>query len=220
MIRARRDHRGSTSGFEPRTARAWRARVTRALALSFAAALASSLGACGHSAPTRLFTLTANPGSAVRYDGPPVQLESVIVPPGLDGSRILRRASANEVEARDTEHWSAPLGQLMRQALTEDLAARLPQGAVLYPDAPRPDPTVSIVVDLLRCEDTGSGLAVDASWSIMKPDRSGVAVRGAKRLERAGGGDAQAMAAAMSGALAELADAIAGDLAAQPRATN
>jgi uncharacterized protein len=176
------------------------------------------LAGCGHSAPTRLFTLTADPGKgAARYDGPPVQLESVIMPPGLDGSRIVRRAGANEVEARDTEHWAAPLGQLMRQTLTQDLAARLPEGAVVYPDAPRPEPTVGIVVDLLGCEDTGSGLAVDASWTILKADRSGLASRGERRITRAGAGDADALAEELGAALSELADAIVRDLVAQPR---
>jgi uncharacterized lipoprotein YmbA len=188
---------------------------SKLLAIALAIApLTAPLFGCGHSPPTRLFTLTADAGkSPARYTGPPVQLESVIMPPGLDGARIVRRASATQVEARDTEHWAAPLGQLMRQTLTEDLAARLPPSFVIYPDAPRPDPTVGIVVDVLRCEDTGSGLAIDASWSIFKPDRSGITARGEKRIARTNAGSADAMAEAMSAAIAELADAIAADLA-------
>jgi uncharacterized lipoprotein YmbA len=180
------------------------------------------LAACGHSAPTRLFTLTASPGAgkgAARYDGPPIQLESVVMPPGLDGARIVRRESATVVEARDTEHWSAPLGQLVRQTLTQDLAARLPEG-VLYPDAPRPDATAGIVVDVLDCEDLGSGLVLDASWSVFKPDRSGLAFRGETRITSSSAANADAMAGAMSTALSQLADALASDLAAHPRAGN
>jgi uncharacterized lipoprotein YmbA len=178
--------------------------------------LLAVLAACGHSAPTHLFTLSADATtSAARYDGPPVQLDSVLMPPGLDGARIVRRAGPNELEARDTEQWSAPLGQLVRQTLTEDLAARLPAGAVIYPDAPRPEPTLDIIVDVLRCEETGSGLAVDASWSVLKADRSGLAYRGERRITRAGAGEAHAMAQELSGSLSELADAIVEELVAR-----
>ena len=105
-------------------------------AVAFTAlALCMGLAACGHSDPTRFFTLDALPPTApTAYAGPPLRVRAVHIPPALDRAELARETSPGEVSVDDFAHWAAPLGQTARQVLTEDLAARLPSGEIGPPN--------------------------------------------------------------------------------------
>lgn len=177
-----------------------------------------ALTGCGHSAPTRVFTLAAAaPVSAptASYAGAPFRVDAVRLPMALDRLEVVQQSGAEELTVHDLAHWGAPPGDLARLALTQDLVARLPAGAVIYPDAPKPPGAASLVVDVLVFQRSAQGYVLDASWTLTPtsqgPSQTHAPLRRELRLTDPGapGADAGAEAAALSRLLGQLADAIA-----------
>jgi len=135
-------------------------------------AIGLSLAACGHSNQTRFFTLDAigpsQPVLATSF-GPPIRLRRVTVPPALDRVELVREVAPGEVKVSDFEHWAAPLGQTAVQVLAQDLAARLPAGALVPPAAPSPPGGVDVDVDILAFNVSGAQAVMQASWSEIAP---------------------------------------------------
>jgi len=134
------------------------------------------LGACA-SAPTRLYTLYAIAPAATRstYAGPPLRVDAVHFPPALDRIEIIRDLRLGELRLNDTDHWSAPLGEIARQALSADLVARLPPGKALYPRLPKPDGALGLLVDVLEFHADDRGAQLQASW-VLSPAGHGQTV--------------------------------------------
>ncbi len=186
-----------------------------------------ALSACGHSAPTRFLTLDALPpasAAAAAYAGPSVRIDSVRIPAELDRPELVRELGANRLEVDDFDHWGAPLGQLMRTALTRDLLARLPAGRVVFPDAPGLPATIEVDVDVLALSEAAGRLSMDVSWTTSRLAEHGAAsgpvplshdLRLSTSAPATGAAD---HAAALSALLAQLADAIALQLTAAPPA--
>ncbi len=131
-------------------------------------AVAFGLAACGHSETTRFFTLDAiapaQPIAATAL-GPPIRLRRVTIPPALDRVELTREVAPGEVKVSEFEHWAAPLGQTAVQALAQDLAARLPAGALIPPAAPLPAGGLDVDVDILAFNVSGGQAVMQASWS-------------------------------------------------------
>ncbi len=174
----------------------------------------AALQGCGHSAPTRVFTLAAaGPSNALApsYAGAPFRVDAVRMPAALDRLEVVQQSTAEELKVHDLAHWGAPPGDLARLALTQDLAARLPAGAVIYPDAPKPPGSASLVVDVLAFQRSAQGYVLDASWTLAPSAQGGASVRRELQLTDPGApgvDDAGAEAAALSRLLGRLADAI------------
>lgn len=174
------------------------------------------LTGCGHSDPTRFWTLdpappTQAPGVAAMT---PVRVLTVRVPLAIDRLELTQQISANRVAVRDFDRWSAPLGELMRIALTQDLRARLPADTVLAAAEPRPGTARDLVVDVLDLQPTSDGYLLEASWSLLRAAKGAPITRHDVRLlTPAGAGDAQAQARAISRLVGALADNIGAALA-------
>src|ERR1041384_2623361 len=111
--------------------------------------------ACGHSEPTRFYTLAAKPAaSRAAYNGPPVRLEAVHLPPSVAGRRLLHAKGDNQVSISTLERWTDDLDFLMRQNLAQNLVTRLPEGSLIFPDAPRPVGTLLWSVDVLTLRES------------------------------------------------------------------
>jgi uncharacterized protein len=167
------------------------------------------------SVSTRVFTVEPVVAASVasQYNGPPIRIDAVHIPPALDRIEILREVAPGEFEVSDLDHWVAPLGQVIRQTLTEDLIARLPQGRVIFPNLAKPAGTIGVSVDLLELSATRDGARLQVSWvgtSVESQPRScgGTMVL---RTALAGAGSA-AMASALSTLLSQLADRIVAEL--------
>ena len=166
------------------------------------------LGACSSSSPTRYWTI--EPVSGVMPHTAravaPVQVLSVHVPLAIDRLEIVQHDAANRVTVNDFDRWSAPPGNLIRKTLTQDLAARLPAGSVIFPDLPAPKGTRGIIVDLLDLRLVGGILQADMAWrSPAVPT-----IAGQQRLSApAGTGDVAGQTEALGQIVAQLADAIA-----------
>jgi uncharacterized lipoprotein YmbA len=131
---------------------------------------ALSLAACGHTAPTRFFTLDAvGPTQPIAGASlaAPIRLRRVTIPPALDRVELTREVAPGEVKISDFEHWAAPLGQTAVRVLAQDLAARLPAGGLIPPAAPLPPGGVDIDVDILAFNVVDGQATMQVSWSRM-----------------------------------------------------
>ncbi|MGH6957257.1 MAG: PqiC family protein, partial [Caulobacteraceae bacterium] len=115
----------------------------------------------------------------------------------------------------DQDQWGAPLGQLIRRALAQDLQARLAPGTLILPGAPRPAGARALVVNVIEFQPGTDGrVRLQASWTLMagKP-LAAVLTRDASLVSEGPTTGGQSQAAAMSALLGELSDRIAASLA-------
>jgi len=132
--------------------------------------LINLLAACASSPPVQFFAL----GPVATADHPKlkssriVQITRVHVPPALDRQQIVRQSGPYTFEISDQHRWSAPLDELIRRVLSEDLLQLLPVGNVVLPEEPAPPGAQKVVVDILKFEADPSGTVQFAgSWSLL-----------------------------------------------------
>lgn len=183
---------------------------------SAALLLAIALAACGSSPKTRFYSLVpvAPATQVTRLDarGPPIQVGHVELPSTLDRTALVIEGSDAQVIVSDQDRWAAPLDTLVRQALSDDLRARLGTTAVLAPGDPALSGKVHelLVVFQRFSADSAGRVVLDADWTL----GSGIPPRPAllhhARIEENGGSSQGGpVATAMSRALGRLADQIA-----------
>ncbi len=189
-----------------------RRKATTRLAMAALLGVTVLMAGCGHSPPTHYFALDAVPASAPIASGPlpPVQLSAVHIPAMVDRPEVVTRVAPNRLTVGDNDRWGAPLGQMMRGVLAQDLYTRLPAGSFVFPDAPTPPDARKLVVTVLDLNaDANGALTLQAAWTLMA-GRSGQPVlsRETTLAAHGSGTGAAAQAAALSRAMGELADRI------------
>lgn len=163
------------------------------------------------STATRFWTIEPTPiavGAAITaaVPGAPIRIAAVHLPLSIDRLEVVSHDEVDRVKVMDFDRWSAPPGNLMRRALTQDLVAALPAGSVIYPDAPVPAATRNIVVDVLDLRRTGDRYVMQASWSLASP----AGLPHPMLLDApAGVGDVAAQVSALSLMMAQLAGSVA-----------
>jgi hypothetical protein len=176
-------------------------------------AVALALAACGHSPPSRFFTLDAAPPASPapgRAAVAPVQLDAVHIPAAVDRLEMVTKTGPARVEISGQDRWAAPLGEMMRRTLAQDLASRLPQGGFVFPDAPRPPGTRGLVVTVLQLTATPDGrVDLQANWSLLDSGSSRAGGGDNLSLTASGSGGSEGRAQALSAVLGQLADRIA-----------
>ena len=177
--------------------------------------LALMLGACA-GAQTRFYTLQpTSPPAQTRaaYVGPPMRIDAVHIPASLDRPELVRDEGGDRFTVSDNDHWAAPVGELLRRVLTQDLAAVLPPDKVIFPDAPKLPGSQGLVVDILSITPSSDGVVMQASWTVLPAPRGSVARQRSVTLmvpsARAG---VQGNATELSALAGQLAAAIARDL--------
>jgi uncharacterized lipoprotein YmbA len=168
-----------------------------------------TLAACASSPPTHFFTLDAvapgGPSSEARAPTP-LKIDAVHIPPALDRTSMVRGLTGNQLEISSQDRWAGDLGETIRRVLSEDLASRLPPGAVIAPDAPPPANARGIVVDILFFQPRGAGqVLLDADWTMLEGSQSHPVLSRSEHLEVTAAATAQGEAAAMSKLLGDLA---------------
>ncbi len=175
---------------------------------------------CGTSPPTRFYTLApigpSTGAAVVSLASPPLQVRAVHVPPAWDRIELLREIAPGQVQVREFDQWAAPLGRSARQALTEDLATRLPAGAVLFPQAARGSDAsngTDLTVDILSLRVDGRRASMQVAWASRSlPTAAWRRTLPATLEVPVTSDDGDATAQALSGLLARLADLIVADL--------
>ena len=176
-------------------------------------AVAATLCAC-HSAPTRIYSLDAAvPATRIdTYQAPALRVDTLNVPASWDRIEILSLSGSGKLEISDFDHWSAPLAQIARQTLSDDLDQRLPSGSVIYPRLPKPSGALGVNVDILEFNIIASQASMRASWIIVPSGDAQGATRSAAELRSSmNSEDPAAVAHAWSDLIGQLADRIAAD---------
>ena len=176
-------------------------------------AVAVALGGC-RSASTRIYTLgAAAPATHIdTYHAPALRVDTLNVPASWDRIEILTSSSAGTLQISDFDHWAAPLAQMARQALSDDLDQRLPSGSVIYPRLPKPSGALGVNVDILEFNIVASQASMQASWIIVPSGNAQGAKRSAAELRSSmSSEDPAAVAHAWSDLIGQLADRIAAD---------
>jgi|SRR5579872_2869551 len=189
----------------------------RVSAWTVACCMAILIAGCASSPPVHYYTLSGTgAGSRLNAAGPvAVRLDKVAVPAELDRPQLVRRVSATQLQVLDSERWAAPLEDMIRRVLSDNLAARLPANLVADPN----EPASSVPRQLLSLDvrdfyaDSTCAVTLRAAWTVKRTD--GQFVQGTEEIQVAGSGCAGAgtMPAAMSQALGELSDRLAARLA-------
>ena len=190
------------------------ATACRSLARTLGAALLAvpmSFAGCGQSPPTHYLTLDATGAGMPLSTRPmaPVQLSAVHIPAVLDRPEVVTQTGPNRLKIDDTARWGAPLAQMMRSTLAQNLEKRLPARAFVFPDAPAPAGTRTLVVTVLDCETNASAtLTLQASWALL----SGQPVQTSLTQQATLNAEVTGQDAALSRVLGELSDRIAASI--------
>ena len=159
-------------------------RAQHSTLIGMAAGLLTLLLISCHSAPTRIYTLYAVvPVAPIsRYAGPAIRVDAVHVPPALDRIEVVSDIAPGELKVSDLDHWSAPLAQVAKQALSADMGARLPSGRVIFPNLAKPEGTLGVSGDILDFRSDTSGADLEASWIITPTNPDAAPRRGTGRF--------------------------------------
>ena len=175
-------------------------------------ALLSGCSFFSRSKPPQYFSLDVVPGTAVAARATRVGIGTVELPPGFDRREIVVRQANQQLEVRESQLWSATLGQLVMHTLAFDVASRLPQGMMVLPGEARPPAirTIDVAFENLAAG-PGNSVTLDAHWVLHDPGRADVShlEHIAIDVPSTGGAD---VASGMSRALAALADRISAQL--------
>lgn len=171
------------------------------------------LGGCGlfSRVPNQFYALDPVPAEGARAAaaGAPIGLDTIELPPGIDRRGIVLRGADHKLEVRGRHQWASPLEEMVIHTLAFDLANRLPEGMMVLPGQPKPSEARSLSVTF---EDLAPGpdrvFVLDARWTLTVPGTPEAThhERITVPLEST---ESAAIVAAMSRALATLADRIA-----------
>ena len=100
------------------------------------AAASILLGACVSSKPTRFYTLSDTSAETVTPAGVgQVTIGGVSIPGEIDRPELVRKVGPNQLSIAGSDRWAAPLDEIIRRVLIEDIARRAP-GAVAEQQRP------------------------------------------------------------------------------------
>lgn len=172
--------------------------------------------ACASPNPT-LYTLAVIPGA--EHAGAPhvIELRAIAVAHYLERSQIVRSSEDFRLDVLGNEWWGEPLDAMIGRVLSEELTQRLP-GTTVYGEngaiTSTADATVAINVQRLDLDHAGV-VALIAQVELRGAASATRTLQFSVAPTAAGTG---ALVAAMSTAVARLADTLAGMLAASPSA--
>ena len=172
----------------------------------------ATLSGCGTSPRTQFITLsTVPPKTIVSYSGPSLIVGRVRLPPELDRLSLVRYLGDNQVDVNGVVQWAAPLDLLVRSALAQDIADRLPRGHVIIPGEVQPSGPAKVMVVTFaefRISERGT-VTLTAVWSLLnaatEKELTSQECTVHARAASATGGD---IARAISVALGKLAEAM------------
>lgn len=130
------------------------------------------IGGCASSPRVEYFALEPIEahGAVAAALSTPIQVARVHLPPTLDRKQMVRHSGAYTVDISDQHRWSAPLEEMIRRVLSQDLMHLLPRGSVVLPEEPAPPSTRKIVMSVLEfAPNAGGTIRFEATWSLISP---------------------------------------------------
>ncbi len=135
--------------------------------------LAIVLGGCASTPPTRLFVLSAPPGSE-KTENPgsdpcfALAIGPVRIPSHMSQPEILTRIGPNEVRADEFAKWAEPLDENISRVLAENLASLLCVRAItLFPRKGQVPMDYRVEVSVIRMDGVlGENASLDVLWTI------------------------------------------------------
>jgi len=183
--------------------------------LMLALTLAAALAACASPNP-ELYTLAAMPGPVLHATARSVELRRIGLAGYLDRPEIVRSAAQYRLRVAANERWGEPLGGMMDRVFTEDLVERLPGTAVFAESgAISTNPDRVLEIDVQRFDADADGTVVLLAQVAVRhgDERQQGDVRTLRLTAAPASPALRDHVAAMSRALAELADDVAATLA-------
>lgn len=174
----------------------------------------ASLTGCGTSPPTQFIALAPRRAQVAAVHpkiAAPLAVGRISLPPELDRLPLVSYASNGRIQVDGTIRWAAPLTESIRRTLTFDLANRLGNNQVVLPGQPKPSAVLWLVLTIQTfAPHPDNRVDLKAHWSILTRNAhpQTIAQGEAAIQTRAQSTHSTALAAAMSDALATLADRI------------
>jgi uncharacterized lipoprotein YmbA len=161
------------------------------------------------------YTLTETPSDtrvALPSNWVPLRLDRVNIPMELDRAQIVRRIDPTRLQIVEGDRWAAPLDDMIRRVLSDDLALRLPVNMVADPNEPSVgEKRQSLSVDISEFYgDRACAVTLRAAWALKQSDSQ--ISRGSEEVRIAPSGDCGgtgSLPLVLSQALGQLSDRIA-----------
>jgi uncharacterized lipoprotein YmbA len=180
-------------------------------------ALLPALGACSTTPAPQLYTLAPRPGTPDNRFSGSISVRKAELAKYLDRPEIVRYSDPYQLSMSEYVRWGEGLPDMVTRVLVADLAQRLPRTQPYASSGPLslPAPTITIDVNIDKFEPDPSGaIVLLAQWVARRERSGGERIRSEEIRVTTGSNDATAQVAAMSDALGQLADRIAGGLSA------
>jgi uncharacterized lipoprotein YmbA len=184
----------------------------RALGMLAVGAPAALLAACSSPNPT-LYTIAPIPGPTQGASPRIIRLRAIGLARYLERPQIVRSSEDFHLDVLSNDWWGEPLGAMLGRIMVAELTQRLPGSTVFLESgaiSATPDATVEINVERLD-QDASGQLILSAQIAIAGRHADTRSVRFAVTPPSAG---TTGFASAVSTAVAQLADAVAGMVAA------
>lgn len=167
------------------------------------------LGLGGVTPPSRLYLLAALAEPASRSDGPGLGVGPIRLARYLDRPQIVTRGPGPRIEVAEFDRWAEPLEESVARVLAENLSRQLGTDRVQrHPFRSGRAVELAVEVDVTRFDgEPGGAVVLEAWWRLRGEDA--LLQRGSRIVEEAQGPGFDALAAAMSRALATLSRHIA-----------
>jgi uncharacterized lipoprotein YmbA len=180
-----------------------------------------SLGGCASSPPVEYFALEPiePQGQTIAAAPISIQIAQVHIPPSLDRQQVVRHNGAYTLDISDRHRWSAPLDEMIRRVLSQDLMQVLSPDRVVLPKESAKPATRKVVVNVLEFAPDASGtIQFEGTWSVVFPDsHASPQSRFVRLSQRADANDTTDQVKGMSRILERLATLMAQALAEPPR---
>ncbi|HEY6455858.1 MAG TPA: PqiC family protein [Steroidobacteraceae bacterium] len=148
--------------------KAWTGCLVRVLWLGLSGFV--TLDGCASSPPVQYFALEpiAAGGPRIAPRLTIIQVAQVHLPPTLDQKQMVRHTGPYTLQISDQHRWSAPLDEMIRRVLSQDLIEMLPPHSVVLPNEPVPSATRKIVVNVLEfAPDAAGTIQFKGTWSLI-----------------------------------------------------
>ena len=185
--------------------------LNRIVGRCLVAAIASSIIACGTSAPSKFYNLSST--ASVNGQAPlstSVMVGPVTIPASVDQPEMVVQVADNQVVVDEFNRWDSPLNDSIARVVANDLAIQLGTAQVATASLANFNPAYRVTIDVQRFQSLqGQAAVLDAVWAVRKTSTGEVRSGRTSAREAVKGQNFDELAAAHSRALATLSGDIA-----------